>query len=164
MRTVILSIFLFSSFLLLSQDEILNSITTNSTGLSIKTSKGIYYLNFFHDNILETEFRFDNELTPTVSHAIILPFKTVNLERKKDKNHSYLFQKKGNVEHSISIGVDSLPFQLFFYFNGDLLAKQKANLSNENFFKGANDDQTGRNVTRETGCKAIALAYYNVQN
>ena len=30
--------------------------------------------------------------------------------------------------------------------------------------KAANDDQTGRNVTRETGCKAIALAYYNVQN
>ena len=156
MRTVILSIFLFSSFLLLSQDEILKSITSNSTGLSIKTSKGVYFLNFFHDNILEAEFRFDNELTPTVSHAIILPFKKVNLERKKDKNHSYLFQKKGNVEHSISIGVDSLPFQLFFYFNGELLAKQKANLSNENFFK-VNLEISKNEVLYGGGARALGM-------
>jgi len=156
MRLVVFSSFLLFCLLSFAQPEALKSISTESKGILIETSKGIYRVNFFQENMLETEFRFKHENFQTLSHAIIAPLKSLEIKRHNSENHSFLLSISELNTKSLSIGVDSIPFQLSYYFNGKLLVSQKENLSDNNTFK-VNLGISANEVLYGGGARALGM-------
>jgi alpha-glucosidase (family GH31 glycosyl hydrolase) len=135
MKILFLVIFLFSGFVFHAQVEQLQASFCKEGSLSLKTNKGNYVIHYFNDKAIETSFSSGELFDTTVSHAIIEKTQFVRLITTRKGKHSLTFTLQSNSQKAISIGIDSIPFNITYYYGNNRLFSQLENKSEEKKFK-----------------------------
>jgi alpha-glucosidase (family GH31 glycosyl hydrolase) len=135
MKILFLVIFLFSGFVFHAQVEQLQASFCKEGSLSLKTNKGNYVIHYFNDKAIETSFSSGELFDTTVSHAIIEKTQFVRLITTRKGKHSLTFNLDANSQSAISIGIDSIPFNITYYYGNNRLFSQFENKCEEKKFK-----------------------------
>ena len=118
---------LFSASFGFCQTESLQSYSINDNGVSVATNKGTYSINYHTYRALETSFVAKGENDQITSHAVISTPINVTVEVKRDeKTGSPLFRLGYLYEGSIEFSLDSIPFQIHYYFEDRPLVSQES--------------------------------------
>lgn len=125
-RLLLLSV-LFSASFGFTQSETLRSYAINAGTVSIETTRGTYSINYHTNGAVETSFQAVGEEDKSVSHAVIsAPMNaTIAVKRAQDltRPRFYIFDR--NVE-AIEFSLDSVPFKINYFFNGQLMVAQES--------------------------------------
>jgi alpha-glucosidase (family GH31 glycosyl hydrolase) len=135
MRPLIFVSFILCGFSHLAQTERLLSCSNFFGSISIQTNKGNYSIRFFNEKSVETSFNFTSISDTTISHAVIAKPQLYKWFIDRNGNHTQTVYLKENVLNGISIGVDSIPFNITYYYGSRRLFSQNDNNSEEKKFK-----------------------------
>lgn len=137
MKFIVVVVTLFSASLLYSQVERLISVSFIDGYISLKTTKGNYSIRYFNQNAIETSFTLTDFSENLSSHAVIektgnFKFKATR-ESKQTVRYSVVnSQKLGN---TISIAIDSIPFNITYFYEKKRLFSQSKNDSEDSKIK-----------------------------
>ena len=124
MKYLIFVGFILCGFSHLAQTERLLSCSNFFGSISIQTNKGNYSIRFFNEKSVETSFNFTSFSDTTLSHAVIAKPQLYKLFVDRKGNHTQTVYLKENVLNGISIGVDSIPFNITYYYGSRRLFSQ----------------------------------------
>jgi len=137
MKILALLILLFSTVSVYSQVERLLSTSFIDGYISLKTTKGNYSIHYFNEKAIETSFTLTDFSENLSSHAVIE--KTCNFKFKSTRESKQTIvystvnsQKLGN---TISIAIDSLPFNITYFYGKKRLFSQSKNDSEDSKLK-----------------------------
>jgi oligosaccharide 4-alpha-D-glucosyltransferase len=137
MKFIVLVVTLLSASVVYSQVERLLLTSFTDGYISLKTTKGIYSIHYFNEKAVETHFKIEKQNDLSFSHAIIEKPVFYKFKENRGSNHTVIYsdlnsQKMGN---TLSIAIDSLPFNITYYFGNKRLFSQLENISEESMFK-----------------------------
>ncbi|MBM3452940.1 MAG: glycosyl hydrolase [Bacteroidetes bacterium] len=136
MRFFFAIIFLIFSSHFSSQVEYFKSSSIENGVINIQTNKGNYSIRYFNEKAVETSFSLPSSSDTSSSHAILAKTQFFELNEKRGQNHSVLFSIKFKKQvNSISIAIDSVPFNITYYFGNEKLFSQVENSSESKKFK-----------------------------
>lgn len=137
MKFIVVVITLFSASFLYSQVERLLSVSFLDGYISLKTSKGNYSIRYFNEKAIETSFTLTDFSENLSSHAVIEKTGNFKFKSTRESKQTVFYsvvnsQKLGN---TISISIDSLPFNITYFFGKKRLFSQSKNDSEDSKLK-----------------------------
>ena len=117
MKFIFVVLLLFCGSVVYAQPERL--LTSNYTDgyLSIQTTKGKYAIHYFNEKAIETSFSLTDFSEKLSSHAVVEKTFSFKFKANRESNQTVVYsvlnsQKLGN---TISISIDSVPFNISYY-------------------------------------------------
>ena len=137
MKFIFFVLLLFCGSVVCAQTERL--LTSNYTDgyLSIQTTKGKYTIHYFNEKAIETSFSLTDFSEKLSSHAVVEKTFSFKFKANRESNQTVVYsvlnsQKLGN---TISIAIDSVPFNITYYYGDKRLISQRENSSEPSKFK-----------------------------
>ena len=126
--TVLIVVLIASVSFSQNQNRKFESITKHQTFVEVKTNDGFYRFKPYGNEIIETSFIPTGEIFNPKSHAVVLKTEAVEMEIVETSNLTEIKML------NISIKISHSPFQVSYYYEGNLLTSEKNGYSkNEDF-------------------------------
>lgn len=137
MKLVFLLIFIFVRSVFYSQEERLLSLLNSDGFLLIQTTKGSYSIYYFNEKAIETRFNSEKNNDSSFSHAIIEKTKFFKFKSTRGTNHTVTCSviNPQKFKNTLSVALDSVPFNITYYYGNKRLFSQRENKSEDSRFK-----------------------------
>jgi alpha-glucosidase (family GH31 glycosyl hydrolase) len=137
MKFIFFVILLFCGRVVDAQTERLLSSNYTDGYVSLKTTKGNYSIHYFNEKAIETSFSLTDFSEKLSSHAVVEKTFNFKFKANRESNQTVIYsvlnsQKLGN---TISIAIDSVPFNISYYYGDKRLFSQLENSSDASKFK-----------------------------
>ena len=127
------------------------SISKYNTYVEVKTNDGVYRFQPYGNEIIETSFIPTGETFNSSSHAVVLKPEKVKME---------IVETSGLTEIQlldISIKIAHSPFQIFYYYEGNLLTSEKNGYSKNDEYEVLDFNLTDNEVLMGGGARVLGM-------
>jgi len=127
------------------------TITNYDTYIEVKTNDGLYRFQPYGNEIIETSFIPNGEIFSAKSHAVVL--KPVAVEMK-------IIETAGLTEikmKDISVKISHSPFQVAYYYEGNLLTSEKNGYSKNDKYEVLDFNLTSNEILYGGGARALGM-------
>ncbi len=120
-----------------SQEERLLSLLNSDGFPLIQTTKGSYSIHYFNEKAIETRFNSEKNNDSSFSHAIIEKTKFFKFKSTSGTNHTVTCSviNPQKFKNTLSVALDSVPFNITYYYGNKRLFRQRENKSEDSRFK-----------------------------
>jgi alpha-glucosidase (family GH31 glycosyl hydrolase) len=149
----ILVLFFLVSFIVNAQntERIFENATNHKTYVEVKTNDGLYRFQPYGNEIIETSFIPNGEAFNTNSHAVVLKPEMVEIELIDRNNETEIKMK------DISVVIKHAPFQIFYYYEGNLLTSEKNGYSKNDTYEVLDFNLTTDEILYGGGARALGM-------
>ncbi|MBI9042526.1 TIM-barrel domain-containing protein [Lutibacter sp.] len=148
-------IFLFVSFSFFlnaqNSERKFEGVTKHHTFVEIKTNDGLYRFQPYGNEIIETSFIPNGESFSENSHAVVLKPKSVKMEIIETSNVTEIKML------DISVKITHAPFQISYYYEGNLLTSEKNGYSKNDEFEALDFNLTNDEILYGGGARALGM-------
>jgi len=146
-------LFILTSFCVTAQNanRKFEKITNFGTYIEVKTNDGLYRFQPYGNEIIETSFIPNGEIFSANSHAIVL---------KPDAVEMKIIETAGLTEikmKDISVKIAHSPFQVAYYYEGNLLTSEKNGYSKNDKYEVLDFNLTSEEILYGGGARALGM-------
>ncbi|WP_299523629.1 TIM-barrel domain-containing protein [uncultured Lutibacter sp.] len=127
------------------------SVTKYKTFVEVKTNDGLYRFQPYGNEIIETSFIPNGETFNPNSHAVVLKTKAVEMEIIENTNLTEIKML------NISVKISHSPFQVSYYYEGNLLTSEKNGYSKNEDYEVLDFNLTDDEVLFGGGARALGM-------
>ena len=127
------------------------SVTKYKTFVEVKTNDGLYRFQPYGNEIIETSFIPNGETFNPNSHAVVLKTKAVEMEIIENTNLTEIQLL------DISVKISHSPFQVSYYYEGNLLTSEKNGYSKNEDYEVLDFNLTDDEVLFGGGARALGM-------
>ena len=127
------------------------SITKHKTFVEVKTNDGLYRFQPYGNEIIETSFIPNGETFDPNSHAVVLKTEPVKMEIVETSNQTEIRML------DISVKIQHLPFQVSYYYEGNLLTSEKNGYSKNDEFEVLDFNVTNDEILMGGGARVLGM-------
>jgi len=152
-RKLIIFLIIFSSTIFYAQNEKreFESIHKYENYIEVKTNDGLYRFQPYGNEIIETSFIPTGETFNSNSHAVVLKPKKVEMEIIKDSNLTEIRMS------DITVKITHAPFQISYYYEGNLLTSEKNGYSKNDEFEVLDFNLIDDEILMGGGARALGM-------
>ena len=155
MRVLKFLIFLFTFsitiFYAQNSERKFESITKHKNFVEVKTNDGLYRFQPYGNEIIETSFIPTGETFNATSHAIVLKPTIVKMEIVETSNITEIKML------DISVKITHVPFQVSYYYEGNLLTSEKNGYSKNDTYEVLDFNLTSDEILYGGGARALGM-------
>jgi len=146
-------LFLSFSFILNAQNKNRQfiSVAKKESFIEVKTNDGLYRFQPYGNEIVETSFIPNGETFNPSSHAVVLKPEIVEMQLIKGANETEIKMK------DISVKIKHSPFQVSYYYEGNLLTSEKNGYSKNSAYEVLDFNLTNDEVLFGGGARALGM-------
>ena len=117
----------------------------------IEVSDGIYQINFYNSNIVETTFIPNGDIASKTSHAVVLMPEETDI-RINETNEEVNYQSDG-----IEVKIQKSPFQISYLYKGKQITSEKTGYSKDSIHEKIQFNLTNDEVLYGGGARALGM-------
>ncbi|UMB61822.1 DUF4968 domain-containing protein [Lutibacter sp. A80] len=126
-------------------------ITKHKNYVEVKTNDGLYRFQPYGNEIIETSFIPKGEIFNSNSHAVVLKTKAVEMEIIETANLTEIKML------DISVKISHVPFQVSYYYEGNLLTSEKNGYSKNEEFEVLDFNLTEDEILMGGGARVLGM-------
>ena len=127
------------------------SFINYSTYVEVKTNDGVYRFQPYGNEIIETSFIPNGESFNTISHAVVLNPEKVEMKVIETSGLTEIKMK------DISVKIKHSPFQVAYYYEGNLLTSEKNGYSKNDKYEMLDFNLTSDEILYGGGARALGM-------
>ena len=127
------------------------SFINYSTYVEVKTNDGVYRFQPYGNEIIETSFIPNGESFNTISHAVVLNPEKVEMKVIETSGLTEIKMK------DISVKIKHSPFQVAYYYEGNLLTSEKNGYSKNDKYEVLDFNLTSDEILYGGGARALGM-------
>ncbi|WP_111709442.1 glycoside hydrolase family 31 protein [Lutibacter citreus] len=127
------------------------SITKHKSFIELKTNDGLYRFQPYGNEIIETSFIPNGETFNSNSKAVVLKPEKVKMEIVKSSNLTEIKML------DITIKITHSPFQVFYYYEGNLLTSEKNGYSKNEKYETLDFNLTNDEILMGGGARVLGM-------
>jgi len=127
------------------------SFINYSTYVEVKTNDGVYRFQPYGNEIIETSFIPNGESFNTISHAVVLNPEKVEMKVIETSGLTEIKMK------DISVKITHSPFQVAYYYEGNLLTSEKNGYSKNDKYEMLDFNLTSDEILYGGGARALGM-------
>ena len=127
------------------------SFINYSTYVEVKTNDGVYRFQPYRNEIIETSFIPNGESFNTISHAVVLNPEKVEMKVIETSGLTEIKMK------DISVKIKHSPFQVAYYYEGNLLTSEKNGYSKNDKYEMLDFNLTSDEILYGGGARALGM-------